>query len=140
MDREMRDGRNAVFAVSFRDHSGDRQGVLIGLVHDDSGTWRSSGGSSGPFRAAPDGPWTMWGGWGPPEPDGAAAVLGGWLSESNTAEARLAVPSGQSMHDRVENGVALFLWTGEFSQRHARLTLLDAMGRTTYEAPLIDNP
>jgi hypothetical protein len=129
-----------VFALSFRDDSGDRQGVLIGPAQDDDGTWRSSGGSSGRLQAAPDGPWTMWGSWGPPQPDGTAAVVGGWLSEPDTTEARLDGTSGQSLHDRVENGVALFLWTGEFSQRHARLTLLDSMGRTTYEAPLIDNP
>jgi hypothetical protein len=136
VDREVRAGQNAVLAVSFPDDNGDHQGVLIGLVHDDGGTWRSTGGSSGPHRPSPDGPWTMWGGWGPPQPDGTAAVVGGWLSESSATEARLTVPSGRSLHDRVENGVVLFLWTEDFSAREARLTLVDATGGTTYEGRL----
>lgn len=139
VDREVNAGRNAVFALSFEDGESDLQGVLIGLVQDDSGVWRSSGASSGRHRATPASPWTMWGGWGPPEPDGTAAVVGGWLADSNTAEARLTVPSGQSLHDRVDNGVVLFLWTEEFTARHARLTLIDAMGRTQYEGRLFDN-
>lgn len=140
VDRKMQSGRNAVFAVSFLDDNGDRQGVLIGLVQDDCGAWRSSGGSSGRHSSAPDAPWTMWGGWGPPQPDGTPAVVGGWLSDPDVAEARLADPSGRSLLCGVEDGVVLFLWTEEFSERHARLTLVDATGRTTYEGQLFTGP
>lgn len=140
VDREMQSGRNAgrnaVFAVSFLDDNGDRQGVLIGLIQDGNGAWRSSGGSSGRHSASPASPWTMWGGWGPPKPDGATAVVGGWLSDSAAAEARLTDPSGRSLLCGVENGVVLFLWTEDFSERHARLTLVDRTGRTTYEGQL----
>lgn len=138
VDREVRAARNAVYAVSFHDDNGDSQGVLIGLFQTESGAWRSSGASSGHHHPVPESPWTMWGGWGHPGPDGTAAVVGGWLADSNTAEARLTVPSGRSLHDRVENGVVLFLWTEEFSELQAGLTLLDATGRITYEGRLFD--
>ena len=130
--REMIVRGNAVFAIAFDDQSGEPRRALIGLSQDEQGTWHSSGGSSGRPRAPQDTDlWTMWGGWGPPDGAGRAAVVGGWVADPEAFEARLTDPAGRTLEDRIENGVAIFLWTEEFNDRDAYLELLDADGRVT---------
>lgn len=135
--REKRDGSNAVFAVAFDDSSGEPHRALLGLHQDSNATWRSTGGSSGRPRLAQEADlWTMWGGWGPPDPTGHAAVVAGWVAVPDAAVARLTDPAGNSLEDRIDHGVAIFLWTGQFNDREARLELTDADGRVNRAGPL----
>ena len=58
-------------------------------------------------------------------------MVGGWVADPEAFEARLTDPAGRTLEDRIENGVAIFLWTEEFNDRDAYLELLDADGRVT---------
>jgi hypothetical protein len=78
----------------------------------------------------------MWGGWGPPDPAGAAAVVGGWVADEQAVAARLIAPEGRASEDQVSAGVAIFLWTDEFRGHEAQVELLDAEGHVTRSGPL----
>lgn len=58
-------------------------------------------------------------------------MVGGCVADPEAVEARLTDPAGRTLEDRIEDGVAIFLWTEEFNDRDAHLELLDADGRVT---------
>jgi hypothetical protein len=135
--RERIAGINAVLAVTFDDDSGDPRGALIGLAQDGDGVWHSTGGSSGRRQdAAGADLWTLWGGWGPADPAGTAAVVGGWVADPNAVTARLTDPAGRTVQDRIENQVAILFWTDEFNVRDSYLELLAADGQVSRSGPL----
>ncbi len=130
--REKRAGSNAVFAIAFDDRAGEPQRALLGLSQDKDSTWHSTGGSSGSPRLARDADlWTTWGGWGPPDSAGQAAVVAGWVADPDAVAARLTDTAGYTLEDRIEHGVAVFLWTDQFNAREAHLELIDANGRVS---------
>jgi len=47
---------------------------------------------------------------------------------------------GRTLEDVVENGVVLFMYTGEFGLHYARLELLDAEGRVLRTGPMHRRP
>lgn len=138
VDRERFTGKNAAFAVAFDDQAGDAQRVLLGLFQKGDGLWYSTGASSGPPQVARDTDvWTMSGGWGPPDADGRAAVFGGWVADVNAVTARLIDPAGLTVEDRIEEGVAIFMWHEDVNAREARVELLDQEGRIIRSALLL---
>ncbi len=50
--------------------------------------------------------------------------------------ARLIDTAGHTLEDRIERGVAVFLWTDQFNAREARLELIDANGRVSRDGRL----
>jgi hypothetical protein len=48
--------------------------------------------------------------------------------------------TGGTMEEVVENGVALFMYAGDFGLRYARLELLDTDGRVLRSGPLNRRP
>jgi len=140
VDRERFVDKNAAFAVAFDDQTGTPHRALLGLFQDDDGLWHSTGGSSGAPQVARDTDvWTMCGGWGPPDTDGRAAVVGGWVADADAVTARLTDPAGHTLEDRIEEGVAIFLWGEDFNVRDARVELLDGEDRVTRSALLFQS-
>ncbi len=140
LDRELALPGNVVMAMTVRENGGHRRGVLVGYAEDPDGTWRSTGGSSGRHRPPLEEPWTMWGGWGPAEPTGAAAVVGGWIADQGVTTATLTDPTDRTLRDTVENSVVLFVWSDDFEVRRATLSLSDGRGREVYRGPLHPSP
>ena len=129
VDRELIMGDDAVFAVAFDDLGAKPQRALLGLRRDGQGDWRSSGGSWGsPQPARETELWTMWGGWGSggEELSSRAGVIAGWVADPDAIVARLTGGSGVTLNDKIESGVAVFLWAGDFKELDARVELLDA--------------
>lgn len=129
VDRELIVGDDAVFAIAYDDLAARPQRALLGLRRDRQGDWRSIGGSSGSPKPAQEGEvWTMWGGWGSgvEELSSRAGTIAGWVADPDAIVARLTGGSGVTLNDTIVGGVAVFLWTGEFQERDARVELLDA--------------
>ena len=70
----------------------------------------------------------MWGGWGSggDELSGRAGAIAGWVADPDAIVARLTGGSGVTLNDTIKGGVAIFLWSGEFQELHARVELRDA--------------
>ena len=138
--REKYARNEAAIAVAFDDQNDvQRQGVLA-LRKDSEETWRPNGGFMGTARPTGDGDvWMTWGGWGGDSRE--MTVLGGWVADPAAVTARATdAMTGRTMEDVVENGVALFMYAGDFGTRYARLELLDADGRVLRSGPLNSRP
>jgi hypothetical protein len=133
-------GDEAALAVAFDDPNGvPRRGVLS-LRRNSDETWRPSGGFMASARPAGEQDvWMTWGGWGGDSRE--MTVLGGWVADPVAVLARATDPiTGRTMEEVVENGVALFMYAGDFGTRYARLELLDADGRVIRSGPLNRRP
>jgi hypothetical protein len=113
------------FAVAFEDNDRVQRRGVIGLCNHHGGTWRTSGGFMGSARVTGNRDLWTWGGWGAGE-SRERDVFGGWVADPSAVSARAIDAKGRTLEDPVENGVALFMWKGEFNFRYARLELLDA--------------
>jgi hypothetical protein len=129
-------GNEAAIAVAFDDQSGVQRRGALALRRVSDETWRPSGGFMGSARATGEGEvWMTWGGWG--GTSRKMTVLGGWVADPAAVAARATDPvTGRTMEEAVENGVALFMYAGDFGTRYARLELLDAEGRVLRSGPL----
>jgi hypothetical protein len=138
--RERRAGNQAAIAVAFEDKNGVRRRGVIGLRSQPDGRWRPSGSFMGSaHRTGERDVWMTWGGWGGDSHD--RAVLGGWVADSATVIARAIDDlSGRTLEDAVENGVAVFLYDGDFGLHRARLELIDREGKLLRKGPLNSRP
>jgi hypothetical protein len=137
--REKQVDDHLVVAARFRDGSErDRRGC-VGLRRTEGGGWHRAGGgwSSNARDAVAEGIWLNSGGWGPADPSGEFAVLGGWVSEPSAISIRVTDPNGRVEEDRIEAGVALLMWHGNFNHTHATAELLDSSGQVLLRGPAV---
>lgn len=134
--REKYAGTEAAVAVAFDDQSGLQRRGVVGLRRDRDETWRPGGGFMG--SVGPPGDRDVWmtsGGWG--GDSRSIAVLGGWVALPEAVAARATDPmTGRTLEEEVVHGVALFMYSGEFGTRYARLDLLDADGGVLRSGPV----
>lgn len=137
--REKRDGDHYVVAVAFEDDTGVQRRGLYGMQRYADGVWRPSGRSMGSVRATSEQDvWMTWGGWGGDTRE--MSVVGGWVADPSAGVARaIDDMTGRTLDDAVENGVALFVFDGNFG-RYARMELLDVSGTPVRTGPLNRRP
>lgn len=134
--KEKHSGKDAAFAVAFEDLDGVPRRGLIGMCRHHSKMWQPSGAFMGSARITGERDvWMTWGGWGPGDAR-EQAVFGGWVADPAAASARATDHEGRVLHADVENGVAVFMHTGPFILRLARLELLDAQERVLRTGPM----
>jgi hypothetical protein len=138
--REKYASNEAAIAVAFDDRNGVQRLGMFGLRKDSDKTWRPSGGFMRSARPTGDADvWMTWGGWGGESRE--MTVLGGWVADPVAVAARATDDmTGGTMEEVVENGVALFMYAGDFGLRYARLELLDTDGRVLRSGPLNRRP
>jgi len=137
--RERYADTEAVFAVAFDVEDGVQRRGILGFRRDSNETWRPTGAFMGSARPTGDRDvWMTWGGWGGDSRE--YTVLGGWVADLAAVAARATDATGRTLEDVVENGVALFMYAGDFGTRDARLELLDADGRVLRSGPLNRRP
>ncbi len=148
--REKQLGDVAVVGVIHERSPGRRVHELVGFHRRDGTLWRQSGGwSSGAREVAPDTLRPYWGGWSaggsrppaqPPEARGSEArtrgVWGGWIADHDVVSVRLIDRDGRVVHDDVEAGVAILIWTHPFTTRDARAEFLDCDARVLHSEPM----
>lgn len=119
---------DAVVAVEFEDETGVQRRGLYGLRMYPDGVWRPSGRFMGSVRPPEERDvWMTWGGWSGDSRE--RSVLGGWVADASAVTARaIDDMTGRTLDEPVENGVALFVYEGDFG-RYSRMELLDAGGQ-----------
>lgn len=137
--REKQTGDGAVVAVAFEDEAGIQRRGLYGLRRRADGVWRPNGRSMGSERSpAERDVWMTWGGWSGDSPE--RSVLGGWVAVASAVTARATDHvAGRTLDDRVEDGVALFVYEGAFGP-YSQMELLDAEGLVLRTGPLHRRP
>ena len=136
--REKRIGNDVVIAMTFRRRSkDDLRRSCQGLAWSERDGWHAAGGAwaSSVVDRPPRGLWLNWGGWGPGSGDGLH-VKSGWLADSRAVTLSATDATGRTIHDRIENGVAILTWEGDFSAEHSTVELLDQDGAVLTREPL----
>ena len=133
-------GDEAAIAVAFDDRNGWQRRGILGFRRAADETWRPSGAFMGSARPTGDlDVWMTWGGWGGDSRE--YTVLGGWVADPAAVAARATdAMTGRTLEEGVENGVAIFMYAGDFGTRYARLELLDAVGQVLRSGPLNRRP
>jgi hypothetical protein len=136
--REKHIGDDAVIAMTFRRRStDDLRRSCHGVAWSERDGWHTAGGAwtSSVVDRPPRGIWLSWGGWGPGSGDGLH-VKSGWLADPRAVALVVTDTSGRKIHDRIENGVAILTWRGDFSAEHSTAELFGAHGEVLTREPL----
>ncbi len=148
--REKQLGDVAAVGVIHEGSPGRRVHEFVGFHRRDGALWRQSGGwSSGAREVVTDTLRPCWGGWSaggsrppaqPPEARGSEAsargVWGGWIADHDVVSVRLIDRDGQVVHDHVDAGVAILIWTHPFTTRGARAEFLDRNAQVLCSEPM----
>lgn len=136
--REKLIGHDVVIAMTFRRRSKDDvRRTCHGLAWSERDGWRTAGGgwASSVVERPPRGIWLTWGGWGPGSGDGLH-VKSGWLADPRAVTLIATDALGRTIHDQIENGVAILTWQGDFAVENATAELHDADGAVLTREPL----
>jgi hypothetical protein len=126
--KERHAGEDAAYAVAFEDRDGVQRRGIVGLRRLEGGVWSPSGSFMSSVRVSGHRDiWMTWGGWGSGDASKRAG-FGGWVADAAAVSARVTDVTGRMMEDEVENGVVVFLYSGDFRLPDARVDLLDADG------------
>jgi hypothetical protein len=125
--------RRGILAIEFDNAYGDPYRALWGVDRRRNGSWRVAGGASN--KARNGGPGDMWvsgGSWASGE---SGVSTGIWVADAEPQLARITDPSGRSMEDTIESGVALLIWKGDFNLRASTLELLGSDASVLWSGP-----
>lgn len=134
--REKQLGADVVLAVRFEDRQGRQRRGLFGVRCADD-RCRPTGSFLGTARdSTGQDIWETSGGWGGGLESGSTAVVGGWIGRSDAVSIRVIDPFGRVQEDRVEGGVAVLMWKGDFDLRGATAELCDSHGQVITSGPV----